>query len=63
MKQKHKTDYQQTTWVGECVCGQMVYEVEDGTRYVMGGRRKHTPEECQHQAKLHRKQEQEQAGA
>lgn len=36
-----------TVWVGECVCGLVVYETTDGKRYAEQTRRLHSAGDCQ----------------
>lgn len=45
-KKKRKGIHLPTRWVGECVCGQTVFEVEDGTRFHWESRRIHSDSEC-----------------
>jgi hypothetical protein len=51
-KKPHKSIYKRTTWVGECTCGTLVYEVEDGTRFVHGTSREHKPMDCEERRRL-----------
>lgn len=47
-KQKHDAARKrlETVWIGECVCGLMVYELENGWRFDLQNQR-HTAGACQ----------------
>jgi hypothetical protein len=47
--EKRKERKPPTVWVGECVCGLLAYETEDGKRYLVDNNRHHSRDQCQAQ--------------